>query len=310
MYRGECAFLTAAYGSLQGLDGVIHFAVGSPGWDQSVRKFPLNNPVALGSYFATALVYRNQYVAEAPTVAMDNLDLEDLYDMKGTQVYVGAALDALRAAQIPPGETRRGVIDRIDPLSFYVGRVARDFRGQPDESAVTSVDAYVDRRAKTVKSITGELEWDYGAGVATINTAKAQGAAGFLGTKGVLSLDDVTIDVQNDYGTVMVVAMDDRPIAESQKILVQCMTIDQLYGWASSEPGGLGGTIRDVGTAPWGVERFKASVTLKLKGDVPALVVACDENGYATDKSVEVSGPAGSFTVKIGPSTAYTVVQR
>ena len=32
MYRAEAAFLTATYGSLQGLDGIIHFAVGSPAW--------------------------------------------------------------------------------------------------------------------------------------------------------------------------------------------------------------------------------------------------------------------------------------
>lgn len=310
MYRAESAFLTAAYGSLQGLDGIINFAIGSASWDQSVRKFPLNNPVALGSYFAAALVYRNQYVQEAPTVVMDNLKLKDLYDMKGTNVHAAAAFDQFRAAQIPAGKEKTGAIEGIDPMTFYVGRVARSFEGKPEESIMMSVSEYIDRDAKNIKSITGELMWDYGTGVATMNTKKAQGAAGFLGKKGAIQLDNVTIDMKNDYGTVMVVAMDDRPLAESRKILVQCMTIDQMYGWESSDPDGLGGTIHSVGSAPWGVEKFDVSVTLKLDGKNPIKVIACDENGYATDKLVESYGDVKNFTVKIGETTAYTIIER
>jgi len=310
MYRAECAFLTAAYGSLQGLDGIINFAIGSIGWDQSVRKFQLNNPAALGSYFAAALVYRNQYVKESPTVVMDNLKLEDLYAMKGTNVYAAAAFDKFRAAQIPAGEKMRGAIEGIDPMTFYVGRVARNFEGKPEESTMMSVSEYIDRDAETIKSVTGELLWDYGMGIATMNTQKAQGAAGFLGRKGAIQLDNVTIDMKNDYGTVMVVAMDDRPLAESKKIFVQCMTIDQMYGWETSGEGGLSGTIRSLGSAPWGVEKFDASVILKLKGAKPSKVIACDENGYATDRTVKSHGDAQNFTVKIDEATAYTIIER
>lgn len=310
MYRAECAFLTAAYGSLQGLDGVMNFAIGSVSWDQGVSKFTLNNPTALGSHFAAALVYRNQYVQEAPAAVMDNLKLEDLYQMKGTNVYAAAAFDQFRSAQIPAGEERKGVIESIDPMTFYVGRVVRNFEGKPQESTMISVSKYIQRDAKIIRSITGELLWDYGAGVATMNTEKAQGAAGFLGRKGAVQLNNVTIDMKNDYGTVMVVAMDNVPLAKSKKILIQCMTIDQMYGWESSEPGGMSGTIRSVGSAPWGVQKFDVSVTLKLNGKKPERVIACDENGYATDKPVERSGDVEKFAVKIDETTAYTMVER
>jgi hypothetical protein len=309
-YRAEAAFLTAAYGSLWGLDGIIHFAVGSPGWDQSVSKFPLSDPAALGSYFAAALVYRREYVREAPAVVTDNLRLEDLYEMKGTAVYTGAALDQLRAAQIPPGQRKQGAIQGIDPLTFYAGRVVRSFQGKPEESTLASMTPYIDRNAKTISSVTGELLWDYGAGLATINAPKAQGAAGFLGKHGPVDLDATAIDMKNDYGTVIVVAMDDRPLADSEKILVQCMTIDQLYGWETSAPDGFSGTIQSVGSAPWGVQRFDVSVTLKLNGAAPTAVTACDENGYATKKPVRTEGPAARFMVKIDGETAYTVIER
>jgi hypothetical protein len=295
---------------LQGLNGIIHFAVGSPSWDQSVRKFALNNPVALGSYFAAALVYRRDDVQEAPAVVRDHLRLEDLYAMKGSNVFVGAAMDQLRAAQVPKGTERRGVIEGIDPLTFYVGRVVRRLEGDPEQSMLRNVEELIDRDAKQIRSATGELVWDYGVGFAAVNAPRAQGAAGFLGRKGPLRFGDLRIDMDNEYGTVMVVAMDDRPLSESGKILIQCMTIDQLHGWATSQAGGKGGTIQDVGSAPWGVEKIDATLSLRWGGPKPTQVVACDENGYPTDRRVQMRLDGAALTIKIDPATAYTVIER
>ena len=275
-----------------------------------MSKFALNNPAALGSYFATALAYRRGYVKEAPAVVTDHLRLEDLYAMKGTNVFVGAALDQLRAAQIPAGTEKKGAIEGIDPLTFYVGRVARSFEGDSQPSTLLSTARLIDRDAKRIKSITGELVWDYGLGFAAVNTPKVQGVAGFLGKKGPVRFGDVGIEMNNDYGTVIVVAMDDRPLAQSGKILIQCMTIDQLYGWAASEAGGKGGTIQDVGSAPWGVEKIEATVSLRWSGPKPTKVVACDENGYATDRAVQTRLDAAGLAIQIGEATAYTVIER
>jgi len=309
-YRAEAVFLTATWGSLQGLDGIIHFAVGSPAWDQAVRKFPLNNPVALGSYFAAALAYRRGDVQEAPAVVIDNLRLDDLYAMNGTHVFASAALDQLRAAQAPDGTNEKDAVEDIDPLTFYVGRVTRNFQGTPEQSTRRDVGRYINRDARKIRSITGELVWDYGVGLAAVNTPNVQGVAGFLGKQGAVQFGDVQIEMKNQYGTVMVVAMDDRPLRASEKILIQCMTIDQLYGWATSQEDGKGGTIREVGSAPWGVQKIDAVVGLLWSGPAPRKVVGCDENGYSTERPVDVSTDGGRLTIRIGESTAYTVVQR
>ena len=309
-YRAECAFLTATYGSLQGMDGIVHFAVGSPGWDQSVSKFPLNVPAALGSYFATALAYRRHDVQEAPAVVVDNLRLEDLYAMQGTSAFVDPAMDQLRAAQVPGGTESRGPTAGLDPLTFYVGRVTRSFAGEPDRSTRLDVGRCIDRDAKKIRSITGELVWDYGAGLAAVSAPKVQGVAGFLGEKGPLRLGDVRIDMNNEYGTVLVVAMDDRPLSESDKILIQCMTVDRLHGWATSEAGGRRGTIEQVGSAPWGVEKIDAVVRLRWSGPNAPRVTACDENGYATDRTVETWTDDGELAIRIDEAAAYTVVER
>jgi hypothetical protein len=308
-YRAEWPFLTAAYGCLSGLDAICHFSLRGAGWDQSVSKFPMSTPAALGSFFATALIYRQGHVQEAPSVVEEHLAIEDLLALKGSNVFVRPALDQLRADQVPSG--RPGRIDEaIDPATFYVGRVTRSFDGRPEESRVAKTDGSINRRDKTIASVTGEVQLDYGAEVVTIDTPKAQGAAGFLGREGNLRLQDVDIHMSNDYGTVLVVALDDLPLKESKKILIQCMTIDQLYGWETSEPGGMGGAIRSVGSAPWGVQNIDVTVTLRLPGGKPKQVVACDENGYATDKETPTSSTGEALTLRIDETTPYTVVLR
>ena len=114
----------------------------------------------------------------------------------------------------------------------------------------------------------------------------------------------------NDYGTILVVALDDKPLDTSEKILIQCMTIDRLYAWQTSQPDGMAGTIRSVGSAPWGVERIKASVTLRLKGQKPAQIIVCDENGYPTNEKTTISPTANRLKIKISETAAYTVILR
>jgi hypothetical protein len=309
MYRAEWPFLTAAYGCLNGLDAICHFSLRGAGWDQSVSKFPMSTPTALGSFFATALIYRQQHVQEGASVVSEHLAIEDLLALKGSNVFVRPALDQLRADQVPSGQTGR-IEEAIDPATFYAGRVTRSFDGRPEQSRVGDIRQFIDRQGKTIASATGEVRLDYGAQVVTIDTPKAQGAAGFLGRESTIRLGDTDIQMANDYGTVLVVALDNRPLARSKEILIQCMTIDQLYGWETSEPGGMAGTIRSVGSAPWGVQKIDAAVTLRLPGGKPTQVIACDENGYATDKVTSVSSGADAITIDINETTRYTVVMR
>ncbi len=309
MYRAEWPFLTAAYGALNGLDAVCHFSIGSASWDQSVGKFPMNTPAVLGSFFATALLYRNGYVRQASSVVQEHLPVEDLLALRGSRVFVRAAMDQLRADQVPAGGSGR-IEQAIDPATFYIGRVTRSFEGKPEDSRIMDLSKSINRQAATITSATGELTLDYGNGMVTMNTPKAQGAAGFLGGRDAIRLSQVAIKMDNEYGTVIVVSLDDRPIETSGNILIQCMTIDQLCGWETSEAGGAGGTIRSVGSAPWGLQRIAATVTLRLRDAGSPRAVACDENGYATDKQTSIAQGPDGLTVHIDETSPYTVLLR
>ena len=214
MYRSEFTFLASAYGALQGLDGIYSFAIGGAGWDQQANKFPVSTPATLGCFPAAALVYRKGYVAEAPAMILDVLDIEKLYSLEGTSVFVNPAYDQLRAPRQRQGTD--GKPKSVDPGAFYVGRVVRQFNAPTVRSFAKDLSPYIDRQAGIIRSATDELLLDFGQGVVTMNTPAAQGAAGFLGRVGTLSVGDTSIDMTNDYGCVMLVAMDDEPLVRSQ----------------------------------------------------------------------------------------------
>ena len=310
MYRAEFPFLASAYGGLLGLDGIFSFALGSDGWDQQMNKFPVNSPTVLGCFPAAALMFRRGDVRQAEIVVRDIMRLSDLYALRGTAVHTQGSLDQLRAKSIPAGQRRQGLVSSIDPLTFYVGRVTRTFSGDPADSFLLSTQGFVDRKQKTIRSVTGQLNWDFEHGVVTLNSPRAQGAVGFLGRVGEVSLPDLSLKMQNDYGSVTVLALDDKPIDTSEKLLIQTMTIEQPYGFHATGEGNRDGRITNLGSAPLGVQQFHATVTLKRSHVSPSRVYACDEHGYA--KSTEVlttdDARAGTLRIVLDPVSPYHVV--
>ena len=88
------------------------------------------------------------------------------------------------------------------------------------------------------------------------------------------------------------------------------MTIEQFFGFEATGSGNLSGTIENVGSTPIGVERFDASVTLRLTGSDPCRVIACDEHGYQRDTPIKTSGNADALTIQLDPVSAYHVITR
>jgi len=266
-----------------------------------MRKFAVGSPVTAGTFPATALLYRRGDVTTPPPVLRHRLRLEDLYALKGAPTAAAAALDELRRRDVP-GDANDNA--DFDPLAFYTGPVVRTFE-RTRSPAPTGTDKLIDHDAETVRSVTGQVKWDYGRGVATVNTPSAQGAAGFLAEVGAVRLGDVTIDCRSEYAAVIVISLDDKPLAESGRILIQAMTEERPYGFRSK-----GGTITDLGGAPFGVRRIDAAATLRLPGPAPVTVRALDENGYATDKPVPVTRTADAVTVRLAPDAVHHVLIR
>src|SRR5689334_6071170 len=175
-------------------------------------------------------------------------------------------------------------------LAPYVGPVVRSFGSDTAKSYQRDLSKFIDRDHKTVTSLTGELKWNYGDGLATMNTPRAQGAAGFLAKAGAAATDNLKIALQDEFATVTAVSLDDQPIASSRKILLQVMTQEQPTGFKAEN-----GTITSLGGAPFGVKKVRGTVELKLSGDGGAAptVNALDENGYPSKKAVDLKPVEG-----------------
>ncbi len=324
-FRAEEPFLEACYGSLQGMDGYCIFSI-QPDWLAMVlKKWPIQTPSAIGQYPAASLIFRNGYVKEGPVAINEALALKDLYELKGARFSVDAASSDFNAqphttaekGDSNPNSNPEGTLTSVDPLAFYVGRVIRTIGDNPGSSStLPELDKHIDRNAKIVKSATGELTFDYGKGLVTLNAPCAQGATGFFQSSGPLTLGDVALNLQFEYGAAFVVSLDGKPLRESGKILLQVMSEEKNFGW-ETQPAKTAFSGKDevdclqitnIGGAPLCVRKFAGTVTI-TRADAAALkVTALDTNGC---KSKDLpSGEGNTLKIELLNNCMYYVIQK
>ena len=301
-FRAEFPLLAAAYGLLQGSDGFFFFVNDQVGWEAPLGKFTIASPVTQGQFPATALIYRKGLLKAGKAVVNLSLKVNDLLQLRGAPIPAPQNLDAFRAKDIPPGQTlETDKVDSFDPLAFLVGKVNVNFTTDAQPSQVTELSSYIDRTAKTVRSSTGELLWNYDKGLVTVNAPQVQAVTGFLQPAGTLELNDVTIASQMPYGTIILVALDNQPIAVSRRLLLQVMSEEQNLGWQTS--GEPPKTIQSIGSAPILVRTLSGDITFKRSDAKTLKVTALDANG----KPIATIGNAKQFQVL--PDQFYYLIQ-
>ncbi|QNN24881.1 hypothetical protein HED60_22235 [Planctomycetales bacterium ZRK34] len=247
-FHNEAAPLTAAYSALQGLDAACFFAVGSPLLaDRHMIKFQIGSPSIIGAFPASALMYRRGDVSQPEPIMV-------------------RAVGPDAPVHIPP--------QPIDPLSMLVGPVQIDYRKQAKPHEQNLVP-FIDRDAKIIRSANGQLAWDHKLGWVRINTPRCQGAVGFLEQAGKVTCDDLMLQTTNPFTAVLVIALDDQPIAKSRRLLVQSVTRDKPYGFTHDV-----GQITDMGGWPFNLEQNQTAVRLNHWGDGEVQVTPLDANGY------------------------------
>ncbi len=303
-YRADQPFIHAAYASLQGSDGIVFFALDGPSYLSKIEKWPLQSPMTLGQFPAFAYIYRKFLVQEGASVAEFDLLLDDLFALEGAPVSAPQNFDELREDDIPPGGGIPGA-STIDPLAFLVGKVGLNYVTSDPTSDVISLETYIDRTFKIATSITFELFWDWGNGVVYMNAPQAQGATGFLSAVGTVALTDITVTTSMTYGTIVAVALDDKPLSESGKILLQIGTEERPTGWTEtgSSPGPK--TITSLGTAPFQLTQINGTFSLNRPDAGSLTVTPLDENGYRTD----ATPITGATSLTLQPDVLYYLIE-
>ncbi|MBI5725484.1 MAG: hypothetical protein HZA50_16120 [Planctomycetes bacterium] len=162
-------------------------------WDEGI-----NYPMDLSQYPAMALAIRRGDLKEGPVVYKRMMSKEEIFAEK-----VGIEHNY---------ENKYLAMGKVG--TEYVDKACQDFLDQ------TTIDKCWDKKADVVKSATGELEWDYGKGVAFCRTDRTQGAVGFLNRVEPIKLPAADVTVKNLFAAIWLSSLDNSPIASSDRILV------------------------------------------------------------------------------------------
>ena len=315
-HQSEGPFLVAAYQSLTGVDAYFWFQTGEQDWRQpgsangfmpSEGKWVCATPMLMGQWPAAALMYRLGYIKQGAPVVSEQRTLAGLWQRRMPIIAEDAGYDPNRDKDNRSKESN--VKEGVNPLAYLVGPVVVKYGEESAPSQVADLTRYIDGQRKMVRSVTGEITLDYGKGWCKLDAPKAQGVTGCLKAAGDCRLTDVEIRSANDYATVLVVAMDDKPLKNSAKILVQAGTTERPLGWKTKPAtidGRVGEQVVSFGRAPWMI--VKADVEVAVAN--PALKTArvLDANGMPVE-DIPLQGSAGRRTFKFPPDALYVVLQ-
>jgi hypothetical protein len=322
-YQSEGPFLMAAYQSLTGVDAFYWFSVGSPGyvtnpqfpWSQvngqyGLNKWAANVPPIMGGFPACALMYRRGYLKQGAPVIHEERPLSDLWERKSPLIAEDGSFDPNRAGT---SVTQSTVASGAAPYAFLVGPVEVKYGGDPAKTRIADLTPYIDSAAQTVTSETRQIRLNYGKGVCIINAPQAQGATGFLGKSGPITLGDITIRSGNPYVTVMVVSMDGLPLKTAHKILAQVTTAARPTGWEVKKADFIkdkvnvhGYEVVHTGSAPWQVVDTDVMLTVGNTGLTKATLL--DAAGYPVGP-VAVTKAGGRMTLKMPPDAMYVILE-
>ena len=142
--------------------------------------------------------------------------LDDIWQQKTPLIAETAVYDPNRDKGEMP--VNSAVSTPVDPLAFCVGPVQVRYGGSAANNRVSpKLAELIDTKNKILTSVTGEIRTDYGKGIYTVNAAEVPGRGrAFWLRQPEIALGDVTIRSRNAYGSVVLVPLDDRPLAESQ----------------------------------------------------------------------------------------------
>lgn len=324
-HQAEGPFLVAAYMSLTGVDGFFWFQASSSvgidpspyfdftnlqGGQKAMYRWTYSTPGQILMMPANALLYRKGYVTESKVVATEERTLAAMWERKIPLITEENSFDPNRDSWENAGNATQ---TELAPITYLAGGVEVKYNSLTDAKAIApNLNQLLNFKDKVVTSNTGQLKWDYKNGVCTMNTPAAQGITGFLKKAAPSTqLADVKISSDNEYATINVVSMDDKPLKTSEKILVQVGTSYRPSLWdeipskvkiGNQDVDGF--TVRNTGRMPWLAQNTQATIVLNNPAIRSAFLL--DLNGQKSEE-ILVEQTNNQAIVRL-PETALYVV--
>ena len=239
-YRAEGTPIMAAYGALQGWHP-MHYAY----WGvtdtapEMINSFEVMfDPTQMNLIPASAALFQRRDVAEAPTGYFDTVMPEQL-------------LDPLREVERHPEVALIGKYG----LAFLDLEV-------PAANDVRLLRQALHEEVAGRESTTGELAWDAGKGLVTVDTPRTQGVVGFAGETRV-DTQAATFELETPFAVVLLSSLDGEPLAESRRILVSTSADAR---WTGVEVSENGDEILSTGHWPFLMQPVEGRIVLKGAG--------------------------------------------
>jgi hypothetical protein len=251
----------AAFGAFQDWDGLIHFAYAhGRDWDtEAPGAFNMNGD--WGKYVSAAQaawLFRSGAIqaGKSPVVVTVDRDLQLRF---GREKRPGAIANFFTATSTS------------DPALAFLHPIALKKGAKPSTASVKPTAPYT--------SDTGELVYDPQAKVYTIQSAKAAGVFGFIGTKKTTAgaIDVALAPSTRGFASILLTPLDGQPIASSARMLLttpgytlgesqKFVNYPGTTDWwtiAPEPPMSDRPTGRNSGAAPMLMERVESTVTLR-----------------------------------------------
>jgi hypothetical protein len=280
-WKAEIAPLMVFYGmGLQGWDALYHFA-GSrsymgDGWP-GMNSYVTETPHYIGQFPALAFALYHGHFDEGPLVAARRLATEAIF----------AGVDVLEQKHGATGHDENELLAHgSTPVeALAVGRVTLKIADGQGPSQPADLFGWLNTRTRTARSRTGQLTWDYGRRVVLVHSQKTQGVIGFAGG-GTYDLPGAVFEaVDTPFLVLLFTPLDNRPLIESEHILITAMARDKQLGAVYNDDGT---ELLQTGGPPLLLEPVQA--TIRFKGDAVASARVVDVYGVPTDRDLERDG--------------------
>src|SRR5690606_10214537 len=114
------------------------------------------------------------------------------------------------------------------PSTLAIGRVTISF-DESQSPATADWGRFHDASAKTLRSTTGELLWNYGERRVEVRSDKTQAVIGFA-SGAAIELPDVHVNVDTPFVSLIFTPLDNAPLEQSRQILITALARDKQTG--------------------------------------------------------------------------------
>jgi len=293
----EASFTMVSCGLLQGWDGLIQFVL-------IPRQAPEDNTMLNNRYFGVgqnpsvvlqyptlARLWHRQDIAEADPVFIRRIAPSQLNMPSPVPSRFFPEAFMLTFEEEIPGDNEFGHMLAI------VGKVGNEFVATPEPHfEANGISSYLDQEKKLVRSMTGELTWDWGQGYMLINTNRTQGVCGYIGGINI-NTETISIESSTNYGLITLTTLNDKAsINGSNHLLLTALgrarNTGTIYGNAADRdkthdryasevnlPPEQRVAILELGEPPIITEPVKGKISIVLDHPENAMVFILDDLG-------------------------------